>query len=67
MNVLGLPFPGCEGFLIEIVEIAAIPERSARYAKAFLVAAQRDVVGRVGLQLYGIGPPSLATWTVRTA
>ena len=66
MNVLGLPFPECEGFLIESVEIAAVP-RHARYVKAFLDAAQRDVVGRVGLQLYGIGAPSFATWTMRTA
>jgi hypothetical protein len=66
VNVLGLQFPGCEGFLIEIVEIAAIP-RYARYAKTFSVAARRHVVGRVGLQLYGIGAPSFATWTIRTA
>ena len=46
-----LPLPGRKCLLVEVVKSAAIPQRAARNPKTFSVAAQRDRVGRVGLEL----------------
>src|SRR5271156_2291596 len=46
-----LPLPGCECLLVEIVKHAAIPQGAALNSEIFLVAADRDCVCRVGLQL----------------
>jgi hypothetical protein len=50
-----LPFPRGVGFAIQIVQGTAFPERAFADAEILLVGLDREGVGRVGLELYGVG------------
>ncbi|MNE80291.1 hypothetical protein D3C80_1768450 [compost metagenome] len=54
-----MPLPGGIGLLIELVECCAIPDGALIDLEILIVAIQGDGVGRVGLDLDGIGTTCL--------